>query len=717
MSTIERQVPIQAELVCGLCKHENLESAKFCGGCGNTLFEPCSGCSKPVRLTQRFCNECGTDLAAALNRRIESTRTVVEKAVQAAKEYQFDNAMLMLQLVLKEKDYRFSESVKLAGQVIPKVELLRSQMIEKVTRVSINAAEASRNGNFEELIRLLSSVPYELLDDSSQKALNSARAYLGETGELTAELKKALIGRDWGLAGSLVNRLMELCPDEGNLGTIASQVTTKLKGIAEVQFMAGDYAKALDCLSSIPVASNDDSINSIREKVNTANWLIHQFQPEPFATPTLGRLGVLLSKHDPNNSFGKEKVAQLAAKLKEPLPAKRCPYPFWTGSRQSSLGGEALILGWPQSIDGINHEVFRKSPGRFSIALGLALQGLGECRVSEQLVPRKGFLKSLSGAKSLKRAGKKSTGVWGIDIGSSGLRAVFLEKIGTGVVVKNAYIADYPISSGVIRDKDGLLNALETIKKMVTDLSLSTENVWVNFPGRETLARFIQLPPVDDKKAKSLLDLEVGGQFPMAIDQLALIKWIATGVSEEIHGRPSALIAARRSAADQRIEFLKQAGLNIVGMQFDQLALVNLVSREFSEELKEGASVNCIPAISVVDAGASSTTLLVVDQYGFWFRSIEGGSLDATYALARATKTVASEAETLKREPYRLSLPQEQYSVVEEKQEMIAVRLKQLYKEVCDSRMYLKAMQTWVVGGGCYSHGWIRRCVCNRSSQ
>jgi hypothetical protein len=51
---------------CSSCSHENRESARFCGGCGQPLSTTvrCAACGTDNPRDQRFCDECGNALAA-----------------------------------------------------------------------------------------------------------------------------------------------------------------------------------------------------------------------------------------------------------------------------------------------------------------------------------------------------------------------------------------------------------------------------------------------------------------------------------------------------------------------------------------------------------------------------------------------------------------------------------------------------------------------------
>jgi hypothetical protein len=49
-------------MICGACRHENREGAKFCESCGAKLERLCPACAQPVREASRFCDACGHKL-------------------------------------------------------------------------------------------------------------------------------------------------------------------------------------------------------------------------------------------------------------------------------------------------------------------------------------------------------------------------------------------------------------------------------------------------------------------------------------------------------------------------------------------------------------------------------------------------------------------------------------------------------------------------------
>jgi predicted ATPase/class 3 adenylate cyclase len=51
-------------MICGACRHDNREGAKFCENCGAKLERRCPSCGQPVGEASRFCDGCGYRLDA-----------------------------------------------------------------------------------------------------------------------------------------------------------------------------------------------------------------------------------------------------------------------------------------------------------------------------------------------------------------------------------------------------------------------------------------------------------------------------------------------------------------------------------------------------------------------------------------------------------------------------------------------------------------------------
>ncbi|MGV3485339.1 MAG: pilus assembly protein PilM, partial [Planctomycetaceae bacterium] len=605
---------------------------------------------------------------------------------------------------------------------LEKVKAYRDQMLSRASQAMHAAHEAAAAGKRGESIRLLQSVPAPLLDESAIRLLGECQAYIDEFSRLSQETQTAIAAQKWLAAGSAIERLMELCPDDQKLPVLASQIASKLLASADRYFSKRRYSDAASCLDAVPANSRSEIYSQLRRKIDNVKWLSQQFDHEPYATPTLGRLAVRLSQQAPDDPQGNQLATQLATCLKESAPPSRGMFPHWKGARKSALGGDASILAWPQRIDCKANEVTRKLPGRFGVAIGLALQGLGEARIDKFLWEKKNLLGAITSRR-------KSNLCWGIDVGNSGIRAVLLQRDAGRISVSQAYAAEFPPATRADQEGPPTAGMVDAIQTMLQSITLGHAEVIANFSSREVLARFLELPPVSDKKASAMLDAETTRQFPVAVDELSMVRWVAPMPTTESTGRPAAILAAKKTAVASRLETLTQAGLKVTGLQSESIALVNFVAYEFASDWPVGdpamhtdqsfssSHSPTSPAIAVIDAGAVSTTLAVIDRVGFWFRLVEGGGEEMTLSLARSTKVVAAEAEKKKRDPAGLAYPVDAYPSIEERQEILAARLKQLIAEPLKQNPQWTIAQTWAVGGACLAHGWMRRVLCKNVAE
>ena len=118
-------------------------------------------------------------------------------------------------------------------------------------------------------------------------------------------------------------------------------------------------------------------------------------------------------------------------------------------------------------------------------------------------------------AKSLKTA-------WGIDPGNCALKAIKLGLGDEGVevldfaVIKHKKILSQPDVSAESRDE--LIS--EALNKFLEEHDVSGSNVVVSVPGQNSFARFIKLPPVENKRIPEIVRYEAVQQIPFEIDDV-----------------------------------------------------------------------------------------------------------------------------------------------------------------------------------------------------
>src|SRR5262245_24463115 len=113
----------------------------------------------------------------------------------------------------------------------------------------------------------------------------------------------------------------------------------------------------------------------------------------------------------------------------------------------------------------------------------------------------------------------RQPGAWGIDIGHSALKALRLEVI-EGVPTATAfdYVEHPKILSQPDADPDQLTR--EALEKFLSRNKIKGDLVAASVPGQSGLARFVKLPPVEEKKIGDIVKFEAKQQIPFPLDEV-----------------------------------------------------------------------------------------------------------------------------------------------------------------------------------------------------
>src|SRR5919197_125859 len=230
---------------------------------------------------------------------------------------------------------------------------------------------------------------------------------------------------------------------------------------------------------------------------------------------------------------------------------------------------------------------------------------------------------------------KQQLGVWGIDLGQCALKALRLEEV-EGQVTATAFdYVEYPkILSQPDADPDQLIR--EALQKFLSRNTLRGDTVAISVPGQSGLARFVKLPPVEEKKIVDIVKFEAKQQIPFPLDEVV---WDYQKVSEGTVTDGFAmdteigLFAMKRDMINRFIGHFQAVKLEVHHVQMAPLALANFVTYDL---LKRG--------------GTDGSNLIITDGARIiWQRPIPVGGNHFTRALTKELKLTFAKAEHLKR--------------------------------------------------------------------
>ena len=250
----------------------------------------------------------------------------------------------------------------------------------------------------------------------------------------------------------------------------------------------------------------------------------------------------------------------------------------------------------------------------------------------------------------------KRPGVWGIDLGQCALKAIRLEDV-EGEIKATAfdYIEHPKILSQPDADPDQLTR--EALEKFLSRNDIKGDTVAISVPGQSGLARFVKLPPVDEKKIPDIVKFEAKQQIPFPLEEVVwAFQRLGSGeaIDNMILDAEVGLFAMKRDMVNRYLQHFKDVGVEVHIIQMAPLALCNFMAYDLLGKGAMGAAGDeggsdkaCIVAL---DIGADNSNLVITDgEKIIWQRPIPLGGNHFTRALTKDLKLTFAKAEHLKR--------------------------------------------------------------------
>src|SRR3954464_2851275 len=183
-------------------------------------------------------------------------------------------------------------------------------------------------------------------------------------------------------------------------------------------------------------------------------------------------------------------------------------------------------------------------------------------------------------------------GVWGIDVGLCALKALRLENV-EGQLTATAfdYVEHPKILSQPDADPDQLIR--EALEKFLSRNDLRGDVVAISVPGQSGLARFVKLPPVEEKKITDIVKFEAKQQIPFNLDEVVWdYQKIGAGTVADGYALDTeiGLFAIKRDMVNRYLQHFKDLDVDVHVVQMAPLALCNFVAYDLlgRDARKEG---------------------------------------------------------------------------------------------------------------------------------
>ncbi|HZN36500.1 MAG TPA: pilus assembly protein PilM [Pirellulaceae bacterium] len=645
-----------ALITCRHCQRPNPPARRFCGGCGQSLWERCPQCDAECQSDEQFCGSCGTDIRAQLGQRSSEHQAALDEALALAGQHEYDAAVTRLQSIAAIGDPRLAPIAQRAREEIERLKRAEREQSAIAAQALSRADELIAAQAYDQAQTLLEQIPPPLRSKEAQRLLDRAAACQSEAISLSSEIRAAVESKRYGDLLPKLDKLLALKPNHAQARQLAGQLVGSLIKSAAARLSQHRYQEALDQLDRIPAVVSTPEAGQLSAQARELNCLLLETQNAALADEQLVSIASRLVELAPQNAAAARLRAQAVERAKA-LPAElRLRAPNWAPVPERTLLG--LPVDWlahptRAAASGDAAKSLREHPGQFFVAFGLALQALDLAAVGVDLMPReKGSL--LSKLPALNLGGKRAPeAAWGLDLSDTALKALKLVREAKDGSLK-IEAAEFLLHSQPLQHPAAEANRCAIVAQTLAEFAgragdLKGVKLCTNIAGGRVLGRFFELPPMPARKVAESVQYEARHQLPVALDELSwsyAIQDDVAGKAADEQPRRIVVQATRDAHVRDRLASFKAAGLAIDAVQSDCLALHSALVHEL-ELSGEGA-------VAAIDVGVAGTNVVVSSPSCAWFRTLAHGGDHYSRELAKALGCTAEEAELQKRQPARV---------------------------------------------------------------
>ncbi len=627
----ERTVELH-EILCAHCQVSNPSDRKFCRSCGQPLWEPCVDCGTKNATDVGYCGKCGANLTDGHDVLLRRNETLLQSAETMANEGRYYEALSALRRVANKGDSRLEHFVEKARVRYGEIQEIRNQKAEEAEGALEQAQREFASREFEAAKQILDGISVGLQTPEMKELVREVDSKLSQINSLTDHIKKAIKAKKLDGLLPYVNQLMGLTKDDPAINRLHEQLTQRQDKLnvshaqrqltlAKEHVTRGRYLEAADQLTGVDRDSIPEKWQGTYDTVVELGWLLRQLRSCPFIAVQLPTFASRLQKLNPQDPGLAKLVEQVAQRMQRSNGDARFATPWTKLPEAASIGYP--VRHWQSfgKIEGVDEfEELQKEPVRFLIAYGLALQGLGLAHLSPNLIGRKS---GLMDRFTSRRSSSSVNTVWGIDLGTTGIRAIEISRTKPKEAPRVTNVVSVRHSAS-LNDVSATENAVEiaknSIKELIEQASITRGKAVVSFPGPKSLGRYFEIPRLSGNKLVDAVTYEARMQIPIPVEAIEF-DWHTWDQDDSARFVGITLLAARKDQIEETLQAFEGGAIKPIAIQSCCLALYNAAYHEFWRGREDEAE-----PLAMLDVGTESSTLIVGSPSQIRYRSIAIGT-------------------------------------------------------------------------------------------
>ncbi len=237
-------------------------------------------------------------------------------------------------------------------------------------------------------------------------------------------------------------------------------------------------------------------------------------------------------------------------------------------------------------------------------------------------------------------------GLVGVDIGSTSIKMLQLERIGSNYEIAAYASASLPkgaVVNGVIEKMPIVVEALQ---RCVTRSGVDVKNVALAMPTQAVTTRMLKYPAdFSESSIYEQIEAEASMHIPFPLDEVRF-DFCKIGLNKNGTDADVLLAAARREQVDGRINAVEALGLVPTLVDVESYCTQRCVAQAAKSMPKQGKGL----VLAHLDVGATNTTLTVIKDDEILFQREQSfGGHQLTLDIAKQYGLSADDAEVKKR--------------------------------------------------------------------